>query len=82
MSAKAHPPLNSIIFCDNFHYIYLGSYHQKNQGSKSLVDAGAGMMMQYDSDDPDYLYVKAVFLYDGKYYLIPSTSVLGTKSFF
>ena len=79
MSEKAHPPVNSIIRCEDFHYLYVGSYHQLNQAPKSLVNGGAGMMTHYDPDDPDYLYVKAVFLDNGKFYFIPSTfSDLGT----
>lgn len=80
---QQHPTRNAIIESGGFQYLYLGSYHDhaKSKGiePQDLIDSGAGMVMGYDPTSPDYMYVRAVYCYQGKYHYVPSSfSSVGT----
>lgn len=70
----SHPQIGSIIHHDGFDYHYVGSYHS----DKHLLGQ-IPVQVDYESTDPDYLLVKAVFKYKEKFYYIPAMfSMLGT----
>lgn len=80
---KKHPPKLSIIKRNSFYYEYVGSYHQsaKQNGIQEgkNIDAGGIWTIQYRKDHADYMYVRALFLYEDRFYTIPAYfSEIGT----
>lgn len=78
-----HPPKGAIIKCDGFCYVYIDSYHEHAKESGidvgDRIEAGGMWVVEYDKTSPDYMYAKAVFEYEKKYYYIPSMfSEIGT----
>lgn len=71
-----------IIKKDNFCYHYLGTIGERERafGTKyGETIADERYCFEFTKENENYLLVKAVFLYQGKYYYIPATfSLLGT----
>lgn len=75
---EGHPPYDSIIEYNDFHYLYLGAYHdpkfhEKHSENKTKITICIGIYaIDYDDSAINYMLVSKVFKHEEKYYTIPT----------
>lgn len=77
------PPESSIIEHFGFNYKCIDFYHEYAERCSieegEPIEVSGAFVIDYDKSAPNYIYVRAVFRYDDRWYYIPSTfSEIGT----